>query len=161
MAGREVTEAWASSSASTALEAARPKWNATFNSTFYTSATVVITGDTGIIATPLVTSGSEAILPLYFVAVGLNMLTDETNIITIDWYGDAAGNGGAIGTTTFNQLTAGNLTDLEVWPGDVNAFDSGRDFVPMFPFHKITWTLVGTTKSMEFILYLSYMQSGN
>ena len=142
--------------------AARMKWNATFNSVFFTSADpIVVTGNTGIIATPLVTSGSEAILPLYFVAVGTDMAGDETNDIKIEWYGDAAGNGGIIGTTTFDQLTAGGLTDLEVWPGDVTAFDSGRDFVPMFPFHKITWTLVGTTKSMAFILYLSYMQSGN
>lgn len=141
-----------------AMMDARGKWKNTFNATFYQSATVVATGNTGIIATPLVTSGDEAIFPLFLVAVGTNMLTDETNDLTIDWYGDAAGNGGAIGTTTFNQLTAGSLTDLEAWPGDVTAYNAGRDMVPLFPYHKITHTLAGITKSMAYTIYLSYLK---
>lgn len=140
---------------------ARVRWLSTFNYAFYTSATVSATGNTGIIATPLVTSGSVAIFPLFFVAVGSAMATDETNDLTIDWYGDAAGNGGIIGTTTFNQLTAGSLTDLELWPGDVTAYDAGRDLVPLFPFHKITHTLGGTTKSMAYIIYMSYLTLGS
>jgi len=127
--------------------------------TFYQSATVVATGDTGIIATPLVVDGGLAILPLYFLAIGTNMLTDETNIVTIDWYPDAAGTTG-LGTTTFNQLTAGALTDFEVWPGDVTIFNAGRDFVPLFPYCKITWTLAGTTKSMAFSILCYYMTFG-
>jgi len=141
-----------------AIVAALPDWKSTWHSTFHTSATVVVTGNTGIIATPLVTSGAGAIFPIAFVAVGLNMLTDETNDLTIDWYADAAGTGGAIGTTTFDQLTAGSLTDVEVWPGDVTAYNAGRDLMPLFPFHKITHTLVGTTKSMEYIIYMSYFE---
>ena len=134
-----------------------PKLRNVFNTILFSSGTVVATGDTGIIATPFVSNGGSAVFPLFFVAVGASMLTDETNDITIDWYGDAAGNGGAIGTTTFNQLTAGSLTDLEAWPGDVTAYNAGRDLVPLFPYHKITHTLGGTTKSMSYIIYISYL----
>lgn len=135
------------------------RWSAIWNDTFYTSATnLAATGNTGIIATPLApASGRPAIFPLFFVAVGNNMTTDETNILTIDWYADSDGNGGAIGTTTFDQLTAGSLTDLELWPGDVTAYNAGRDMVPLLPYCKITYTLAGTTKSMGFTLYLSYL----
>ena len=86
------------------------------------------------------------------------MTTDETNDLTIDWYADAAGNGGALGTTTFNQLTAGSLTDLEIWPGDVTVYAAGRDLVPLFPFHKITHTLAGTTKSMAYTIGMGYLK---
>jgi len=126
---------------------------------FYQSATVVVTGNTGIIATPFVVDGGLAILPLYFLAVGTDMATDETNDITIDWYPNAAGSAG-LGTTTFNQLTAGAPIDFEVWPGDVTIFNAGRDFVPLFPYCKITWTLVGTTKSMAFSVSCYYVTFG-
>lgn len=144
-----------------AMMDASVRWLATYNYSFYSSGTVVATGNTGIIATPLVTSGDVAIFPLFLTAVGAAMTTDETNDLTIDWYADAAGNGGIIGTTTFNQLTAGSLTDLEVWPGDVTAYNAGRDLVPLMPFHKITHTLAGTTKSMSYIIYLSYLTMGH
>lgn len=128
--------------------------------TFYSSGTIVATGNTGIIATPLVTDGGLAILPLYFVAVGSDMATDETNDITIDWFPDAAGTTG-LGTTTFNQLTAGSPKDFEVWPGDVSIFNAGRDFVPLFPYCKITHTLAGTTKSMSYVISCYYVTFGH
>lgn len=135
------------------------RWHAAWHATFYASATnLAATGNTGIVATPLApASATPPVFPLFFVAVGNNMATDETNIITIDWYGDSAGTGGAIGTTTFDQLTAGSLTDMEIWPGDVTAYAAGRDMVPLFPYCKITYTLAGTTKSMGFTLYMSYL----
>ena len=130
-------------------------------SLFYQSATIVATGDSGTIATPLVVDSGLAILPLYFFAVGTNMLTDETNIIVINWYANAAGvTLGASMVTTFAQLTAGSLTAIEAWPGDVTAFNAGRDFVPLFPYCKIGWTLAGTTKSMEFSLSCYYVTLG-
>ena len=129
-----------------------------FDSEFYSSGTIVATGNTGIIATPHVSNGGLGVFPYAFLAVGSSMATDETNDIVIDWYTNSAGTGGAIGTTTFNQLTAGSPNDLEVWPGDVTAFNAGRDLVALFPYHKITYTLAGTSKSMSFILYLSFFR---
>jgi hypothetical protein len=129
-------------------------------STFYQSTLgLSATGNTGVIATPLVVDGGLAILPLYFYALGTNMATDETNTLTIDWFPDAAGTTG-LGTTTFDQLTAGSPKDFEVWPGDVAVFNAGRDFVPLPPFCKITWTLAGTTKSMDFTLLCYYVTFG-
>jgi hypothetical protein len=134
---------------------------AAWSATFYTSAiNLSATGNTGVIATPLApTSGSPPIFPLVFVALGNNMATDETNDLTIAWYMDAAG-AYTVGTTTFNQLTAGSLSDVEGWPGDVTFYDAGRDMVPLHPYCKITHTLAGTTKSMGYTLMLSYMYEG-
>lgn len=141
----------------TALRDATPQWKATFGATFYASGTVVATGSTAVTASPGVTSGSDAVFPLAFVAIGADMLTDETNDLTIDWYFDASGTV-QIGTTTFDQLTAGSLIDVEAWPGDVTAYNAGRDMVPLFPYYKITHTLGGTTKSMSYTIYYSYLQ---
>ena len=138
-------------------------WTSTFNELFYTSATVVATGDSGIVATPLVVSGGPAIFPIFFLAIGFSMATDEENTLTIDWYTDAAGSGGIIGTTTFANMTAGApIPPIEVWPGDVTGFGASRDLVPLFPFMKVTHTLAGTTKSMSYRLYISFLrvQSG-
>jgi hypothetical protein len=134
------------------------RWSPIYAELFYQSATVVATGNTGIIATPGAISGKLAEHPLFFTATGTNMLTDETNILTVDWYADAAGTGGIICTTTFDQLTAGALTDLELWPGDCTAYNAGRDLVPLLPYMKITHTLAGTTKSMEYTLAISYLR---
>ena len=141
--------------------AAAGRWVPTWNATFYTSAiNLAATGDTGIIATPLMpAAGRPALLPLFFLAAGNNMATDETNTLTIAWYANAAGDGGAIGTTAFAQMTAGApIPPLEIWPGDVSAYGPSRDLVPLFPYCKITWTLAGTTKSMGFTLWMSYLE---
>jgi len=137
-------------------------WRSYFNVVFHQSATVVLTGNTGIIATPGVVHGGQALFPMWFLAVGTNQLTDETNVLTIDWYGDSTGRGGSIGTTTFDIMSApppaSNAEDFEAWPGDVTAWNAARDMVPLPPFHKITHTLVGTTKSMEYTILISYTQ---
>lgn len=145
-------------SLTTSAQGRAARWSPVYGELFYQSATVVATGNTGVIATPGATSGALAILPLHLTATGTNMLTDETNILTIDWYADAAATGGVICTTTFDQLTAGSLTDLEIWPGDCAAYNAGRDLVPLMPFMKITHTLAGTTKSMEYTIRISYMR---
>lgn len=135
---------------------ASSRWRTSYAELFYQSPTVTTTGNTGVIATPLISTylpGSR--FPLYFQAIGTNMTTDETNIITIDWYGESAGIA-AIGTTTFAQLTASTLLVSEAWPGDVtffNAATTGR--IPLLPYMKITHTLAGTTKSMEYGIYLT------
>jgi len=144
--------------ANTTIAAASSRCIAT-TASFYSSGVVTTTGDTGVIATPGVTDGGRAILPLYFYVIGTLMTTDETNDITIDWYPNSAGTAG-IGTTTFNQLTAGSPTDFEVWPGDVTIFNAGRDFVPLPPYCKITHTLGGTTKSMLYVVWIYYVTFG-
>jgi hypothetical protein len=68
-----------------------PKWKVFYGETFYQSATVTATGNTGVIATTFATHGASAVFPLSFVATGTSMLSDETNTLTIDWYPDAAG----------------------------------------------------------------------
>jgi len=138
---------------------ARPKWKNAFNEVFYSSGTITVTGNSGIIATPNVLSGGEAVFPLFFVAVGTGLATDETCAVTMGWYGDAAGNGGAIGTTTFATMTAGApIPAAEAWPGDVTFYNAGRDMIPFLPFRQINWTLAGTTISLSFIIYASYLK---
>ena len=146
----------------TQLLNARPKWNATFHATLRSSGTVTVTGNTGIIAVPGVTSGDEAVFPLFFVAVGTDQAGDETNDLTIDWYGDSGGIGGILATITFAQLTAGSPTDIETWPGDITAIyaNAGRDLLPLLPYHRITHTLAGTTISMSYIIYMSSLSMG-
>jgi hypothetical protein len=129
----------------------------------YQSATnLAATGNSGIIASTAGTGSTVAILgnaclfPLILQCVGNGLATDETNTLTIDWYTDSAGTAGAIGTTTFAQMTAGApIPAAEVWPGDVSIYNAARDMVPLFPFMKLTWTLAGTTKSMGFTVYIS------
>jgi len=137
------------------------RWLSTFNEIFYSSGTIAVTGNSGIIATPNVVSGGVALHPLFFVGVGTGLATDETCTVTIGWYGDAAGNGGALGTTSFAAMTAGApIPPAEAWPGDVTFFNAGRDLVPLLPFRQINWTLAGTTISLSFILYISYLKTG-
>ena len=135
---------------------APPRWSTRYNELFYQSATVTATGNTGVIANPLVAAALGTRFPLYFQAIGTNMLTDETNTLTIDWYGESVGIA-AIGTTTFTQLTASLLLVSEGWPGDIALWvaSSMRDMIPMLPYMKITHTLAGTTKSMEYGIYLT------
>jgi len=85
-----------------------------------------------------------------FVLVGTDIVTDETLDLTLDFYTEAAGVGGSLGTITFDQLVAGGLTDMEPWPGDITAFSIDT---PVPPYFKATWVLGGSAKSMAFVLY--------
>ena len=124
-------------------------WRNYFATTFFSQA-VTTDDDSGIIATPLVTDGGQAIYPLYFLLTGTPFSGDETNDVTIEWYVNAAGTGGAIGTTTFAQLLNGTeAVPLEVWPGDVNAFDGSRDLVPLFPLHQVLWDTAGAAPTPD------------
>jgi len=133
-----------------------PVWRSYFNQTFYSSGTVVATGNTGVMATPLYDAYDVAQFPLAFGVIGADMLTDETNDVTIDWYLDSAGVL-TVGTTTFAQMTAATTKQVETWPGDVTFWNVARDLVPLPPYCKITHTLAGTTKSMSYIIYASLM----
>ncbi len=129
-----------------------------WNQVLYTSVTNLSTSsNTGIIATSLATAGGQqsAIFPLTLLATGNNMVSDETNIITIDWYINLAGDGGSIGQTVFSQLTAGNLSSLIYWPLGAAGNTAGQLRIPLWPYCQIGWTLAGTSKSMGFTIYMS------
>ena len=149
----------------TSLLASIPKWNATYDHTFFSSGTITANGNTGVIATPLVTSGSDAIIPIAFTLKGADMTVDETNTVTIDWYLDSAGEF-TIGTTTFVALTWTDLlAPVEAWPGDVTLFNNSdvgamTRGIPLPPFHKITHVLAGAAKSMSFIIKLAHLSLG-
>lgn len=135
-----------------ATNKARPLWH----QTAYTSATLTGNGNSTILAfadqvNPVFSS--HAHYGMSFVIVGANITTDETLDLVLDFYTNAAGTGGSVGTITFNQLTAGSLNDLEAWPGDITAFTIDT---PVPPYFKATWTLGGTTKSMNFTLFGSF-----
>ena len=148
-----------------------------FNASFFISGTVVVTGNSGVIATPNLPvptprDSADVMVPLYFYASGTDMATDEVNTLTIDWFATIAGLW-SIGTTTFAQMTAGApIPPVEFWPGDVDSFTidytsatgvaSIRNFapggyVPAPPFCKITHTLGGTTKSMSYGINMAYL----
>lgn len=134
-----------------------------FGSTFYSSGTVTATGDTGVIAVPTFTGvPSLAIFPVAFTCKGASQATDETNDVTIDFYFDSAGEFTA-GKITFAQMTAADmLPPPEPWPGDVtlwnlSAAGAMHAAIPLPPYHKITHTLAGTTKSMSYIVYAHYL----
>jgi len=132
----------------------------------FASGTVTATGNSGVIATPNLPTPSRAghpdvMVPLYFTCLGTDQATDETNDVTIDWYADSGGTY-SFGTTTFAQMTAGDMIPPpEAWPGDVTAWNVANGtspaWVPALPYCKITHTLVGTTKSMAYTVWMSYL----
>ena len=140
----------------------------TYDEAFYSSGTVVVTGNSGVIATPG-KSPINLVVPLWFICVGADQATDETNDVKIDWYADSAG-AYTFGTTTFAQMTAGDMVPpLEYWPGDVSAWDidytgasepPNPPWIVVPPYCKITHTMVGTTKSMSYTVTMSSLQIG-
>ena len=142
------------------------RWRTVWNATLYSSGTVVLTGDTGVITTPFSSAAGSLIIPVSFHCVGSDQLTDETNVVKIDWYADAGGLY-TFGTTTFAEMNAGDMAPPPLgWPGDVTFWDidytdtdwpPNPPYIPLPPYHKITHTLVGTTKSMSYIVYMHYM----
>ncbi len=143
-----------------------------YNASFYTSGTVTVTGNSGVIATPNLPTASprlypDVMVPLWFFAAGSGMATDELNDVKIDWYADAAGLY-TFGTSTFVQMTAADpVPPPLMWPADVIAWDIAYDsatgnqpagpFIPAPPYCKITHTLAGTTKSMSYAINMAYL----
>jgi len=138
-------------------------WRNYFAVDFFTQA-VTVDADTGIIASPLVAEGGQAIFPIFFVLTGTPFSGDETDDVTIEWHVDAAGTGGVLATTTFGQLLNGTEERLEVWPGDITAvgFNVSRDMVPLFPFHKVLWDTEGVapTPAHTLTITMSYLVMG-
>ena len=135
----------------------------------YSSGTITANGNTGVIATPISLDseqvadrhGQFVIVPLYFTQLGADMTVDETCTVTVAWYTDATG-GYTHGTTTFIAMTWTDADPaFEYWPGDVLVW-GGADiyrppWVPLPPYCKITWVLVGAAKSMSFTLRMTYL----
>ena len=147
--------------------------NIIHNELFYSSGTIVASGDTGIIATPLsgrMTSNPDVdlglnqpnvVVPLYFTHLGADMTIDETCTLTMNWYMDAAG-AYTHGVTTFVAMTWTDLDPAsEYWPGDIDRWDGADKYrppwVPLPPYCQINWALVGAAKSMSFTVRMSYL----
>ena len=84
----------------------------------------------------------------WFHTVATAITGGETVDITLGFYLDSAG-AVLLGTITFDQLTAGSPSDVELWPGDITA----RDHPLHMPrFVKVNYTLSGGA-SLSFIVY--------
>ena len=121
----------------------------------YTSATLTIDGNSGLTAFPDPIGQAGAVFyPLSFELEGQNITTDETLTLAVGLYptNDAAW---SIGSVTFAAATAGTpKPPLEKFPGDITTTGLSG-LVPCPPYFLAAWTLAGTTKSMNFILYAS------
>jgi hypothetical protein len=125
----------------------------------YASATLTGNGNSGVqsLASPL---SNGIFFPSWFELEGQNITTDETLALVMDFYPSstyqALTAAQSLGTITFTTLTASLLGVKESWLGDITA-TGFVGAVPMPPVFLLTWTLAGTTKSMNFILYASGM----
>lgn len=123
----------------------------------YTSATLSASGNSGATAVPAPFAGN-VFIPAWFTLEGQNITTDETLALTLDFYTStgyqALTAAQTLGTITFTTLTASLLGVKENWLGDITA-TAFTSAVPMPPVFLATWTLAGTTKSMNFILRAS------
>ena len=124
-------------------------WRYFYDQTFYSSsATLAASGDSGIIASPFTgTSGGVANYPNVLVAVGKNIATDETCVVTLDWYMDAAGLHPCGDQMVFASLTASVLNSILYWTGTVYALP---------PWFKASWTIGGAAPSLGFDIFMSY-----
>ncbi len=147
--------------------------NIIYDAAFYSSATLTVNGNSGVIATPLSTKSTHSptsdlalgqpnvIVPLYFTQLGADMTIDETCTVTIGWYTDSTA-GYTHGTTTFVAMTWTDADPaFEYWPGDVTVWGGADIFrppwVPIPPYCQINWALVGAAKSMSFTLRMTYL----
>jgi len=121
----------------------------------YTSATLTGNGNSGWFGVPhanIFGGMRRAILRL----VPADLATDEELGLDLNVAWDSAGSGD-VKVHDFTQVTATNVAETLVLPGgeSVGNLTVGADLLPSLipPWWKLTWTLVGTTKSMSFILY--------
>jgi hypothetical protein len=134
------------------------KWRATFADPLYDSGVLTGNGNSGRIPVPGVVNGGSAIIPVFLTVVGTGLATDETATVTVNWFPDASAHL-AVGTTTFDAMTAGSPQDTEVWPGDVSSIYSSTDeLCPLLPYMQVNWTLAGTTISLSFVFYQHYLR---
>jgi hypothetical protein len=131
-----------------------PKLRMRWHQLLYQSATLTGNGNSGIFATPAQATPT-AIVPVMFTVAGTGLATDETAAVTLNWFADPV-LAVALGTTTFDGLTAGSPADNEVWPGDFTFYNVARDIAPMPPYATVAWTLGGSSISLSIAVYASY-----
>lgn len=121
----------------------------------YTSATLTASGNSGVVSLPayLLTG---PFYPSWFTLEGQNIATDETLALVMDLFPSSAYQAltaaQSLGTITFTTLTASLLGVKEEYPGDIG-ISKFMGALPMPQNFLLAWTLAGTTKSMNFILY--------
>jgi len=123
-----------------------------FSGALYTSGTLTANGNSGWVAFPIggITSALLHLVPA-------NLAGDETMAIVLALGFDDAGNGEITTVHTFTTVTSTEAVETVVLPGG----DSGALLAianesvgtPLPSHFRLTWTLVGTTKSMDFVLY--------
>ena len=121
----------------------------------YTSGTLVASGNSGWFSVPIAVSFGgmrQAILRL----VPANLATDETMDLDLNIGWDITGSGD-VKVHDFTQVNSTNAAETLILPGgeSVGNLTVGADLLPSIipPFWKLTWTLAGTTKSMNFTLW--------
>lgn len=123
----------------------------------YTSATLTTNGNSGLVSLPSDLLGG-VFYPSWFTLEGQSITTDETLTLTMDLYPSSAyqalTGAQSLGQITFTALTASVLGVKEEYPGDIG-ISKFMGPLPMPPNFLLAWTLAGTTKSMNFILYAS------
>jgi hypothetical protein len=130
------------------------KWRGHFGINLYQSGDITASGDTGILPTVGLPLNFNARFPIVFIAAADGLGVGQSLEVAIDWYMNPEGTDGVISTTTFDKLTPNSSKDIETWPGD--AFPL-RDMVPIFPFHKITYTLAGPGGPVSFRINYAYL----
>lgn len=135
------------------------QWRQVVRQLLYQSATLTGTGNGGYLTNPCF-SDRVARFPYLLTVVGASITTDETLDVTLDWSNTADGTATEVhvGSTSFTQLTASVLSAHDGWPGDVTVNNVARDLFPMTPYFRPRWTIAGTTQSLSFAAYMSYIE---
>ena len=135
-----------------------------WSATLYTSATLTVNGNSGYLpwpapafdpGIPRLFQPSRAFLRME----PANLATDETMAVTLALAFNSDGDG-SFDAHVFTTVTSTNVAENLILPGEDSA---GILFVatteaataPIPAFWKLTWVLVGTTKSMNFVMYAS------
>lgn len=119
-----------------------------WSGTLYNSGAITANGDSGWLPWPTL----GGILAGLIRIVPANLATDETLDLVLSVAWDVNGLG-SFTLHTFAQITNTNVAASVVFPGNESgalAVAEKSAVIPLPPYFKLTWTLAGTTKSMDF-----------
>ncbi len=130
-----------------------------FNGQVYSSGTITSNDDSGWFdVSPYLGETGVAMDKATILLVPANLATDETLNLDLNIAWTLAG-GGDTKVHDFTEVTATNAVEMVILPGgeSTNLLTAGTDLMgaALPPFWKFTWALVGTTKSMDFAIFLS------